>query len=144
MHQTTGNEGMYHLYLFSHLQECWVNATALKVEWCCSSCACAMWYTQEVELQLEEMCWVLAFLKWDRDQWNKCAFHVPKVLMALPTFQQPCHLMGKQWRLWKVWSHMHYARLLYARKYIHAAVAWHFCIHCNSWPWASRWEGSGR
>ena len=61
--------------LFSHLQECWVNATALKVKWCCC-CACVMWYTEGVELLLKEIHQVLAFLKWYRDQWNKYAFHV--------------------------------------------------------------------
>ena len=35
-----------------------------------------MRYTEEVELLLEEMRRVLAFLKWDRDQWNKCALHI--------------------------------------------------------------------
>jgi len=35
-----------------------------------------MWYAEEVELLLEEMQWVLAFLKWDRDRWNNHALHV--------------------------------------------------------------------
>ena len=35
-----------------------------------------MWYTEEVELLLEEMRRVLVFLEWDRDRWNKRALHV--------------------------------------------------------------------
>jgi len=37
-----------------------------------------MWYTEEMELLLEEMHQVLAFLKWDQDQWNKQVCHVPQ------------------------------------------------------------------
>ena len=35
-----------------------------------------MWYTEEVELLLEEMRRVLAFLEWDRDRWNKRVLHI--------------------------------------------------------------------
>ena len=35
-----------------------------------------MRYTEEVELLLEEMRRVLAFLEWDRDRWNKRALHI--------------------------------------------------------------------
>lgn len=37
-----------------------------------------MRYTEEVELLLEEMRRVLAFLKWDRDRWMKRAAHTPE------------------------------------------------------------------
>ena len=49
--------------------------TALQVEWRRSRTR-AMWYPEEVELLLEEMRRVLAFLEWDRDQWNKRALYV--------------------------------------------------------------------
>ena len=60
--------------------------TALRVEWC-RCWACAMQYAEEVELLLEEMHWVLAFLEWDRDRWNKRALHVRQAATAthLPT-----------------------------------------------------------
>jgi len=35
-----------------------------------------MRYAEEVELLLEEMWRVLAFLEWDRDRWNNRALHV--------------------------------------------------------------------
>jgi len=37
-----------------------------------------MRYTEEVELLLEEMRRVLAFLEWDGDRWKKRALHVPQ------------------------------------------------------------------
>jgi len=36
-----------------------------------------MRYTEEVELLLEEMRRVKAFLEWDRDRWKRRALHVP-------------------------------------------------------------------
>jgi len=48
---------------------------ALRVEWCRSR-ACVMRYAKEVELLLEEMRRVLAFLEWDRDRWNNRALHI--------------------------------------------------------------------
>jgi hypothetical protein len=47
---------------------------ALRVKWCRCR-ARAMRYAEEVELLLEEMRRVLAFLEWDRDRWNKRALH---------------------------------------------------------------------
>ena len=35
-----------------------------------------MQYAEEVELLLEEMRRVLAFLEWDGDWWNNCALHI--------------------------------------------------------------------
>lgn len=35
-----------------------------------------MWYAEEVELLLEEMQRVLAFLEWDRDWWNNWVLHI--------------------------------------------------------------------
>ena len=37
-----------------------------------------MRYAEEVELLLEEMRRVLAFLAWDRDRWKKHASHAPQ------------------------------------------------------------------
>jgi hypothetical protein len=48
---------------------------ALRVEWCRSRVR-VMRYAEEVELLLEEMRRVLAFLEWDRDQWNNRALYI--------------------------------------------------------------------
>jgi hypothetical protein len=37
-----------------------------------------MRYAEEVELLLEEMRRVVAFLEWDRDRWKKRALHAPQ------------------------------------------------------------------
>jgi len=50
-------------------------SAALRVEWCRCH-ARAMRYAEEVELLLEEMCSVLAFLEWDKDRWKKRALHI--------------------------------------------------------------------
>ena len=42
-----------------------------------------MRYAEEVELLLEEMRQVLAFLEWDRDQWNNHVLHVREADTAI-------------------------------------------------------------
>ena len=49
----------------------------MRVEWCRSH-ARAMRYVEEVELLLEEMRRVLAFLEWDRNRWNERALCASK------------------------------------------------------------------
>ena len=41
-----------------------------------------MHYTEEVELLLEEMHQVLAFLKWDVNRWKQCALRMPQRVIS--------------------------------------------------------------
>jgi hypothetical protein len=54
-----------------------------------------MRYTEEVELLLEEMRRVLAFLEWDRDRWNKRALHVRRRADGATPFPTPSPSQGK-------------------------------------------------
>lgn len=54
-----------------------------------------MRYTEEVELLLEEMRRVLAFLEWDRDWWNKRALHIRRRADNVTHFPTPSPSRGK-------------------------------------------------
>ena len=54
-----------------------------------------MRYAEEVELLLEEMRRVLAFLEWDRDQWNKRALHIHQSTDTITHSLAPSHAQGK-------------------------------------------------
>lgn len=55
-----------------------------------------MRYTEEVELLLEEMRRVLAFLEWDRDWWNKRALHVRQSADGIANSPDPWPSQGKR------------------------------------------------
>ena len=54
-----------------------------------------MRYAEEVELLLEEMRRVLAFLEWDRDRWNKHALHIRQSADTITHSLAPSHAQGK-------------------------------------------------
>jgi hypothetical protein len=81
---------------------------ALRIEWCRSR-ARAMRYAEEVEVLLEEMHRVLAFLKWDGNWWRERAQHVFQRLSAPNILQPPWKTKGR-WR--RASGPMRYARRL--------------------------------
>jgi len=53
-----------------------------------------MRYAEEVELLLEEMRRVLAFLEWDQDRWNKRALHARKKATGIADSPTPAPTVG--------------------------------------------------
>jgi len=79
------------------------------VEWC--RCRARAMQYAEVELLLEEMRQVLAFLEWGRDRWKKRALYIHQTADSTPDSSTPSPAQGKTAAFEEVCGHTHYARL---------------------------------
>ena len=93
-----------------------------------------MRHAEEVELLLEEMRRVLAFLGWDQDRWKSHARHVRQRIDSITHSPTPLPAQVKTALFEEGLRHTHYARLLFATT---CSVCSHnggmACLHLLRW-----------